>query len=114
MHRRADVDMHRVLETAGDAAVVLRELALGPVERDYRGQVVAHLNAPGSGAATARPTQARAPRRRRRPDVRTFSHRPPITDHSPLPRQRLREQVVRVDADLLMVCYNALKWMETA
>jgi hypothetical protein len=34
-----DVDMHRGLQAAGDAAVVQRELALGAVERDHRGQV---------------------------------------------------------------------------
>ena len=38
--RRAEADVHRGLEAAGDAAVVLAELALRPVGRDHRGQVV--------------------------------------------------------------------------
>ena len=40
--RRADVEMHRGLQAAGDAAVVLCELPLRSVGRDHRGQVVTY------------------------------------------------------------------------
>ncbi|HSN74558.1 MAG TPA: hypothetical protein VL334_05620 [Anaerolineae bacterium] len=37
------MDVYRGLEAAGDAAVDLRQLALRPVGRDHRGQVVVDL-----------------------------------------------------------------------